>query len=123
MSLCITHRLIYYCIWRNYSTLYEWLSGEVGFGSSDSLFAVLSWIYLLTLVAAVIFEVLQKYDFMQLCIYIGFGAMVVIFAVGLVSECASGGGALCIGMLLVSASFLCYRSSASSAYTLASHIP
>lgn len=97
----------------NYDTFYEWLSGEGGFGHSrmpdDSLFVVLAWIYLLTLIATVIFEVTRNYDFMQLCSYISFGSIFVIFAFGLYGTSVTDHGPLCIGMPLlfgISAAFL-----------------
>ena len=89
----------------NYDTFYDWLSGEGGFGHSrmpdDSLFVVLAWIYLLALIATVIFEIIRKYDFMQLCSYISFGTMLVIFAFGLYGTSVTNHGPLCIGMPLL----------------------
>jgi len=89
----------------NYDTFYEWLSGEGGFGHSrmpdDSLFTVLAWIYLVTLIATVFFEVICQYDFMQLCAYISFGSIAVIFAFGLYGTAVTSFGPLCIGMPLL----------------------
>ncbi len=97
----------------NYDTFYQWLSGEGGYENTlmpeKSLFTVLSWVYLLTLIATVIFEVFRKYDFMKLCSYISFGSMLVILIFGLYGTRVASHGPLCIGMplqFLISAIYL-----------------
>lgn len=87
----------------NYDTFYEWLSGEAHYGG---LCTVLAWIYVVTLVGTVGFELFGRTDLMTFCSYISGGAMLVMFLLGLFWF--NSMGALCIGMPLLLAVSIAY---------------
>ena len=94
----------------NYDTFYAWLSGEAHFtryGSpQETLCTALAWIYLVTLVGTVAFELFAKSELMMLCSYVSGGAMLVMFLFGLFWS--NSWGALCIGMPLLLAVSIAY---------------
>ena len=95
----------------NYDTFYEWLSGEAnGFGRidmpDDSLFFVLAWVYLFSLLGTLIFKLTRKRDIAKLCAYISSGSMGVFVIFGLYGVITVNSGELCIGMPLMLAATL-----------------
>lgn len=90
----------------NYDTFYEWLAGEAnGFNHTkmpdDSLFMVLAWVYVVTLVATVLFGLLHKTDYAKIFAYISSGSMGVFVLFGLYGTRVKVHGPFCIGMPLM----------------------
>ena len=90
----------------NYDTFYEWLSGE-GHGFSngsmpdDTMFVVLAWVYLVSLLGTVLLRLLRKSDYAKFCAYVSGGAMGIFVLFGLYGTTVDAHGPFCIGMPLL----------------------
>ena len=103
----------------NYDSFYDFLAGTDGFNRidmpDDSLFVVLSWVYLVSLVGVVIFGLTESVDLSRVCAYISSGAMGIFNVFGIYGLITVNSGELCIGMpLLLVATIALMRINAST---------
>lgn len=86
----------------NWRTFYEWLGGSVGFSLrvpiGSEFFMILAWVYLISFICTVVFEVLHRFDYMKLFSFINVGSIGLCFLRGIIE---GEPDAICIGMILL----------------------